>query len=364
MDSVDTSSLLTGDKIEDQACPMSVAWKMQSFLFVVAEVVCDYASYLLPEMRSPVSLQGTFCSVLAYLNLKGERKEVQRNRSRRRIQFDALEPRKEIKMRYRTSLLLILVFALTGAVYAQTDGSLRGYVKDESGAVLPGVTVTAFSPALIGPRDAVTDATGYYRILNLPPGDYVLTFELTSFATHRQEGIVLRAAANYSVDAVLKISAVQETITVSGESPMLEIARPGNVLNIEGEFQKDMPIAARRNWSDFLEMTPGVHSRPFDDGSGRMVYFGHSTEHFAHVVQLEGMQAGNYNDFQLTYVQMGSDMIEDTQVKTGGVDASTPMGTGLAINVITKSGGIASTAKAAGNTTPTPSTSTRTAGAC
>ena len=63
-----------------------------------------------------------------------------------------------------------------------------------------------------------------------------------------------------------------------------------------------------------------------------MVYFGHSTEHFAHVVQLEGMQAGNYNDFQLTYVQMGSDMIEDTQVKTGGVDASTPMGTGLAIS--------------------------------
>ena len=70
-----------------------------------------------------------------------------------------------------------------------------------------------------------------------------------------------------------------------------------------------------------------------------MVYFGHATEHFAHVVQLEGMQAGNYNDFQLTYVQMGSDMIQDTQVKTGGSDAATPMGTGLAINVITKSGG-------------------------
>ncbi len=100
-----------------------------------------------------------------------------------------------------------------------------------------------------------------------------------------------------------------------------------------------MPLAARRNWTDFLEQTPGVHSRPFDDGSGRAVYFGHSTEHFAHVVQLEGMQAGNYNDFQLTYVQMGSDMLQDIQVKTGGSDAGTPMGTGLAINVITKSGG-------------------------
>ena len=120
---------------------------------------------------------------------------------------------------------------------------------------------------------------------------------------------------------------------------MLEVSKPGNILNIDGEFQKQMPLAARKNWTDFLEQTPGVHSRPFDDGSGRSVYFGHATEHFAHVVQLEGMQAGNYNDFQLTYVQMGSDMIQDTQVKTGGSDASTPMGTGLAINVITKSGG-------------------------
>ena len=229
---------------------------------------------------------------------------------------------------------------LTGATaFAQVGGSLSGYIKDEQGAVLPGVTVTAASPELIRPITAVTDAAGYYRVLNLPPGEYSLTAELTGFATIKRENILLRANANFAVDITMKIGTLQESITVAGESPMLEISRPSNVLNVDGDFQKQMPIAARRNWSDFLEMTPGVHSRPFDDGSGRMVYFGHSTEHFAHVVQLEGMQAGNYNDFQLTYVQMGSDMIQDTQVKTGGVDASTPMGTGLAINVITKSGG-------------------------
>src|SRR2546422_11662496 len=100
-----------------------------------------------------------------------------------------------------------------------------------------------------------------------------------------------------------------------------------------------MPIAARRNWSDFLELTPGVHSRPFDDGSGRMVYFGHATEHFAHVIQLEGAIASSYQDAQVTYIAMGADMMDDVQVKTGGVDASAPMGTGLNINVITKSGG-------------------------
>ena len=234
---------------------------------------------------------------------------------------------------------LIAIGLFSGSAFGQGGGSLSGYVRDEQGAVLPGVAITATSAALIRPSATVTTAEGYYRVVNLPPGEYVLTAELSGFATVKHPGILLRANANFAVDITMKIGTLQESVTVSGESPMLDVSRPSNVLNVDGDFQKQVPIAARRNWSDFLEMTPGVHSRPFDDGSGRMVYFGHSTEHFAHVVQLEGMQAGNYNDFQLTYVQMGSDMIQDTQVKTGGVDASTPMGTGLAINVITKSGG-------------------------
>src|SRR5688572_18423262 len=235
--------------------------------------------------------------------------------------------------------LLVVLNASAFAEAQPTGSSLRGYVKDNQGGVLPGVTVTATSPNMITPATGVSDETGYYRLINLPPGEYALTADLQGFRAYRREGIKLYGGVNFQVDIALEIGAVAETITVTGDSPMLEVSKPGNVLNIDGEFQKQMPLAARKNWTDFLEQTPGVHSRPFDDGSGRSVYFGHATEHFAHVVQLEGMQAGNYNDFQLTYVQMGSDMIEDTQVKTGGADASTPMGTGLAINVITKSGG-------------------------
>jgi hypothetical protein len=242
--------------------------------------------------------------------------------------------------RARIASLLLLFGLIAGPTLAQTGaGGLRGYIKDDQGAVLPGVTVTATSPEMIKPVTAVTDTEGYYRLINLAPGTYTISAELPGFSTFKQGNILLRAGATFQVDITMKLGVLQETVTVTGESPMLEVSKPGNVLNIDGEFQKNLPIAARRNWTDFLEQTPGVHSRPFDDGSGRMVYFGHATEHFAHVVQLEGMQAGNYNDFQLTYVQMGSDMIQDTQVKTGGSDASTPMGTGLAINVITKSGG-------------------------
>jgi len=243
-------------------------------------------------------------------------------------------------VRTRIAIACLVMLIAAAAAEAQTgQGSLRGYIKDEQGGALPGVTVTATSPALIQPTTTTTDAEGYYRLINLPPGTYVIKAELTGFAPYRREDVLLRAGANFQVDVTMKIGSLQETVTVAGESPMLEVSKPSNVLNISGEFQRDMPIQARRNWSDFLEITPGVHSRPFDDGSGRMVYFGHSTEHFAHVIQLEGAIASNYQDAQVTYVAMGADMIDDVQVKTGGVDASAPMGVGLNINVITKSGG-------------------------
>jgi hypothetical protein len=229
---------------------------------------------------------------------------------------------------------------LAGPALAQTgDGGLRGYVKDEHGGALPGATVTAAGPELLRPVTAVADDAGYYRLVNLKPGTYTIITELPGFAKTSQPGILIRAGGTFALDVTLKVGGVEDAITVVSESPMLEISKPSNVLNFDGVFQQQMPIAAKRNWSDFLELTPGVLARPFDDGSGRMVYFGHGTEHFAHVVQLEGAIASNYYDAQVTYVGMGADMIQDVQVKTGGVDASTPMGTGLAMNVVTKSGG-------------------------
>ena len=177
--------------------------------------------------------------------------------------------------RMRLSLLLVVVWlAGTDFAIAQTTGSsLRGYVKDDQGAVLPGVTVVATSPTMIQSASAVTDETGYYRVINLPPGDYTVSAELQGFAPYKREGILLRAAVNFQVDITMSLGTVAETITVRGESPMLEVSKPGNVLNIDGEFQKQMPLAARKNWTDFLEQTPGVHSRPFDDGSGRIRLF-------------------------------------------------------------------------------------------
>ena len=254
---------------------------------------------------------------------------------------------------------LVAVLGISAVAAAQTGaGSLCGYVKDEQGGALPGVTVSARSESLIQPVSSVSDAEGYFRLINLPPGTYEVSAQLAGFASFKRQDIIVRAGANFQVDIAMRLASISESVTVSGASPMLEVSNPSNVLNISGEFQREMPIQARRNWSDFLEITPGVHSRPFDDGSGRMVYFGHSTEHFAHVVQLEGAIASNYQDAQITYVAMGADMVSDTQVKTGGVDASAPMGVGLNINVITKSGGNTSRARAPSPTSRPAGTAT------
>ena len=121
-------------------------------------------------------------------------------------------------VRTRVVLASLLLLSLAAVARAQTGGSLRGYVKDEQGGALPGVSVTATSPALIQPSTAVTDAEGYYRLINLPPGPYTITAELTGFAPYKRADVLLRAGANFQVDMTMKIGTLQETITVAGES--------------------------------------------------------------------------------------------------------------------------------------------------
>src|SRR5438552_12616907 len=115
-------------------------------------------------------------------------------------------------------LLLVLVPAVAFA-----QASITGVVKDASGAVLPGVTVEASSPALIEKsRSAVTDSTGQYRIVDLRAGTYSVTFTLTGFSTVKRDGIELSGSFTAAVNADMKVGALEETITVSGETPIVD----------------------------------------------------------------------------------------------------------------------------------------------
>ena len=238
-------------------------------------------------------------------------------------------------------LVCLLGIAMVPGVSAQSgNGTLRGKVLDESGSAMPGVTVTATSPQALAPVVAVTDENGEYRLANLPPGTYTLKLELPGFSTVNREGILLRAAANFQVDDLtMKVGGLEESITVSGKSPMVEVSNPTTTMNIDAEFQEALPLTEGGFWTDFLQMTPGVLSRPHNDGSGRQNYYASGVEHREHVTQMDGFMAANYWDMNVNRTGLSGEAISDTNVKLAGVDAAAPMGYGLVINMISKSGG-------------------------
>src|SRR5579862_5784595 len=111
---------------------------------------------------------------------------------------------------------------LSASAYAQA--SIAGVVKDSSGAVLPGVTVEAASPALIEKtRTVVTDGTGQYQIVDLRPGTYAITFTLAGFNTYRREGLEVTGSFTATVNAELRVGALAETVTVTGASPIVDL---------------------------------------------------------------------------------------------------------------------------------------------
>src|SRR5687767_9632444 len=123
----------------------------------------------------------------------------------------------------------LVLAVLAGPVWAQSTGSIAGTVKDTSGAVLPGVTVEAASPALIEKvRVAVTDDQGNYKITDLRPGVYTVTFTLPGFATFRREGIELTGGFTGTVSPEMRVGGLEETVTVTGASPIVDVQNVRN----------------------------------------------------------------------------------------------------------------------------------------
>ena len=151
--------------------------------------------------------------------------------------------------------LLVLVLLLPRAVFAQA--SITGVVKDASGAVLPGVTVEAASPALIEKtRSAVTDGTGQYRIEDLRPGVYSVTMTLQGFSTFKREGVELSGTFIATINADLKVGAVAETITVTGETPVVDVQNAARQATLSGDLVANTPAA--KSWNGIMLLVPGV----------------------------------------------------------------------------------------------------------
>ena len=133
------------------------------------------------------------------------------------------------------------VLFVPGLVYAQA--SIAGTVRDVSGAVLPGVTVEAASPALIEKaRSVTTDGSGQYRIENLRPGVYSVTFGLAGFSGVKREGIELSGTFVATVNAEMRVGAVEETVTVTGASPVVDVQSANRERVLTAEVINNAPV--------------------------------------------------------------------------------------------------------------------------
>jgi len=234
-------------------------------------------------------------------------------------------------------LTLVLGAAPVVAQTATNSSSIEGRVTDDSGGVLPGVNVTIASPALQGgSRDTVTDGGGRYRFTTLPGGVYSVTFALQGFQTVVREGVNVGASFTATIDGSLGVGALEESITVSGQSPLVDVRTTSATTNISREVMETIPTS--RAYADVGKLAPGVRLSGLPDigGSatggqrGNMVSYG--SNEGGQTLMLDGVNTdgtGGYFDFGA---------IEEMVVRAGGNDAEIPT-SGMAFQIITRSGG-------------------------
>ncbi len=224
-----------------------------------------------------------------------------------------------------------------------TLGAVAGTVRDASGGVLPGVTVEAASPALIEKvRTAVTDGSGQYQIVNLPPGNYTITFSLTGFSTVKREGLEVRTNFTSNVDGELRVGAVQETITVTGESPIVDIQSSAQTRTMTDQAFKELPSGG--SWIQMAALVPAIRAGNTDvggvlgDQTGAQVE-AHGSRPGDGVSMIDGLRIGNmYLSSNLTNMSLSPLLFDQVDVQLSGQMAETGTN-GVIMNAIPKSGG-------------------------
>src|SRR6478736_82034 len=175
-------------------------------------------------------------------------------------------------IRWNAALASVIAVAISAPAFAQgggasSTGTIQGRVADAQGAVLPGVTVTATSPALIQPQTTVTSETGNYRFPAVPPGSYALSFELAGFNTLKRDGISITLGFTANVNVDLQVATLQETVTVSGASPVIDTSTTRVQQNFKMDQLQSIPNG-RDMWA-LLAVTPSVQMARIDVGGNR-----------------------------------------------------------------------------------------------
>src|SRR5436309_11663320 len=231
------------------------------------------------------------------------------------------------------------VLAVPGLARAQS--AFAGVVKDTTGAVLPGVTVEAASPALIEQaRTATTDSNGAYRIENLRPGIYTLTFTLPGFSNVKKEGIELPSNFTSTINADLKVGTVEETVTVSGESPVVDVQTNIKAQVLSRDVLDAVPSA--HTIQSIGQLVVGVSLTAPDVGGSQAMQQTYFTVHGLGAAQtsvlIDGMIVnGLQGDGAIqSYLNEGAN--QEMVYQTGGGTVDSPTG-GVKLNLVPKEGG-------------------------
>ena len=244
-------------------------------------------------------------------------------------------------MRYwRTAFIVtLLIIASVAPGFAQQQtGDIRGRVTDNSGAVLPGVTVTLTTPTGTN-QAAVTSETGSFVFPRLTVGTYVVKFELAGFKTVIREEVRLTIGLTIDLNQALEISTVQETVTVTGETPIVDTTRVGTQATFSREVLQSLPTA-RDPWV-IIEQAPGVAMDRANVGgsqsgqqSGQMSRGQLGTQN---KWTIDGVDITDMSATGASPIYYDFDMLEEMQIVTGGGDASQQT-SGMGINMVTRSG--------------------------
>ena len=246
-------------------------------------------------------------------------------------------------MRRFLAVLFVSSWMLLLPAFASAQASITGVVQDPSGGVLPGVTVEASSPALIEKvRTAVTDGNGRFQIVDLRPGPYQVTFSLTGFSTVVRDGIELTGSSVTRVDVELRVGALQESVTVTGEAPTVDVQTVKRQQVLSAEMIDALPTA--RNYVTLARLIPGTVGGGNDVGGSELQGTGGSVSiHGSRIVDqrvtLNGistmtLQAGGNVGGQIPDV--GS--AQEITVDSSGLSAEMATG-GVRINFIPRDGG-------------------------
>jgi hypothetical protein len=232
---------------------------------------------------------------------------------------------------------IALFLVLSGVASAQNTSQVFGRVSDSSGAVMPGVTVTLSSPALLEPRVAVTSVTGTFEFPGLPVGIYEVRFELAGFGTQVREALQLQAGFSAQVNVDLQVAALQESVTVTGASPVVDLRSTMQGTRMNSEELQAIPSA--RDVFQVLVQTPGIAGDRQNVGG---TINGQQTGMFSRGAAngqgrwfVDGVDRNDLANGRPFVVDFNS--VDEVQVTTGGADVTmqTP---GVFVNVVTKGG--------------------------